>query len=96
MPAKFNWSEPQDSLLRRMRAQGASWDDIATVFGVSRWTAIERGRRIGARVPPPQYVPEPEDPDREPMPPGDPRSWNAINAGTVLEGEPYPLPVFPR
>lgn len=82
-----------------MRLQGASWEDIAAVFGVSRWTAIERGRRIGARMPPAEVVPEPEapeDPEREPMPAGDPRSWNAINAGTVLEGEPYPLPVFPR
>lgn len=96
MPTKFQWTAPQDAQIRRMRAQGATWDDIAASLGINRWSVIERGRRIGAHRPPPEFVPEPEDPEREPMPAGDRRSWDAINAGTVLEGAPYPLPVFRR
>ena len=32
----------------------------------------------------------------EPLPAGHPRSWGAINAGTLLEGTPYPLPCFSK
>jgi hypothetical protein len=96
MPAKLPWTDAQDTQLRRLRAQGGTWDDIAAILGLSRWSVIERGRRIGAQLPPPEFVPEPEDPEREAMPPGDPRSWGAITAGTVLDGEPYPFPVFRR
>ncbi|MGH7044663.1 MAG: AsnC family protein [Acetobacteraceae bacterium] len=94
MPKKRPWTDAQDAQLRRLRAEGANWDGIAAILGVTRWTAIERGRRIGARIPPADFVPPPEDPGREPLPPGHPRSWDAINRGTVLEGVPYPLPVF--
>ena len=96
MPTKLAWTLAQDTRLRRLRGQGATWDDIAAVLGLTRWTVIERGRRIGAQLPPPEFVPEPEDPDREAMPAGDPRSWGSITAGTVMDGEPYPLPVFRR
>ena len=96
MAAKLDWTNAQDTQIRRMRAQGATWDQIAAVLGIGRWSVIERGRRIGAPLPPPEFVPEPEDPAREAMPSGDPRSWGVITAGTVLEDEPYPLPVFRR
>ena len=93
MPEKLVWTDPRDTLLRRMRAQGAAWEAIAVALGISRNAAIERGRRIGARLPPPRYVPEPEDPERPPMSPGHSVSWGAIVAGTCLADEPYPLPV---
>ena len=32
--------------------------------------------------------------DRGPLPAGHALSWSAINAGTVLAGEPYPYPVY--
>ena len=96
MPKKLEWTDAQDAKLRRLRAQGATWDGIAAVLGLTRWAAMERGRRIGARLPPPNFVASPEDPAREPLPSGHPLSWDAINAGTVLEGTPYPLPVFVR
>ncbi len=32
--------------------------------------------------------------DRPPLPPGHPVSWSLLTDGTVLEGEPYPYPVF--
>ncbi len=96
MPVKYVWTNAQDTKLRRLRAEGATWDATAAALGMTRSATIDRGRRIGARRPPPDFVPLPEDPGREPLPPGDPRSWGAITAGTVLEGTPYPLPVFPR
>ena len=96
MPKKYHWTEAQDSQLRRMRTQGATWDDISAVLGVTRWLVIERGRRLGATLPSPDFIPEPEDPEREPLPAGHPRTWGAITADTVLDGMPYPLPVFRR
>jgi hypothetical protein len=95
MPQKIHWTAAQDLQIKRMRAGGATWDAIAASLGVTRWTAIERGRRIGARRPPPDFVAPPESPLRDPLPPGHPRTWHALVAGTCLEGMPYPLPVFP-
>jgi|KBSSwiStaDraftv2_1062776.scaffolds.fasta_scaffold1846826_2 hypothetical protein len=94
MPKKFVWTEAQDAQIRRLRAEGVSWEAMAAILGLTRWAIIERGRRIGAHPPPREFVPPPEDPARDPLPPGDPRSWNVINAGTVLQDTPYPLPVF--
>ena len=94
MPKKLAWTDAQDMQIRRLRTEGASWDSIAATLSLSRWSVIDRGRQIGARLPPADFEPPPEDPERESMPPGDPRSWDAINVGTMLEGNPYPLPRF--
>ena len=32
--------------------------------------------------------------DRAPLPAGHPASWDLLTAGTVLQGSPYPHPVF--
>lgn len=96
MTQHFTWSDAQDVQIRRLRAEGASWDSIAGVIARTPSAVRECGRRIGAMRPPPDYVPPPEDPMREPLPAGDERSWGAITLGTVLEGKPYPLPVFRR
>jgi hypothetical protein len=96
MPAKFHWTEAQDLQIKRLRAEGATWESIAIVLGVTRWAVIERGRRIGAPRPLRELTEPREDPARDPLPPGHPRSWGALTAGTVLEDMPYPLPVFPR
>jgi hypothetical protein len=96
MPAKILWTEPQDARIRRMRAEGATWDAIGAALSLSRFAVIDRGRRIGAKPPPPEFVPPPEDPDRGPLPAGHPRTWGAMNMGTVLAREAYPLPRFPR
>lgn len=92
MPEKLVWTDPRDARLKRMRAQGASWETIAAALRISRNAAIERGRRIGARLPPPEHVPEPEDLERPPMPAGHSVSWGAIVAGTCLAEHPYPIP----
>ena len=94
MPKSHTWTAAEDAQLRRLRIEGVAWDTIAATFRMTRWTVIERGRRIGTRRPPPDFKPPPEDPAREPLPAGHPRSWGAITAGTLLEGTPYPLPVF--
>jgi hypothetical protein len=96
MPKKLAWSDAQDTQIRRLRAEGASWDNIAAILGQTRWAIMERGRRIGALRPPREIVPPHEDPGRDALPPGHPRSWGAITTGTVLENTPYPLPVFVR
>ena len=93
VPKRIEWTEVQDTKIKRMRAENASWDVIAAAVGVTRWTAIERGRRLGARLPPPDFEPPAEDPDRPSLPPGHAATWGAINLGTCLEGVPYPLPV---
>jgi hypothetical protein len=90
MPRKLIWTDVQDTQIKRLRSQGSTWDTIAEAMGVTRWTVIERGRRIGARLPPPDFVPDPEDPQRAPLPPGDPRTWNVIVQGSCLEGIAYP------
>lgn len=92
MPKKITWTEVQDTKIKRMRAENASWDIIATAVGVTRWTVIERGRRLGARLPPPDFVPPPEDPDRPCLSSGHADTWGAIIRGTSLEGMSYPIP----
>ena len=90
MPRKITWTDAQDSQIKRMRAEGSTWDVIAEVLNVTRWTAIDRGRRIGALLPPADFTPPREDPDRPAMPAGHPCSWGAITSGTGLQGMPYP------
>lgn len=92
MPKKIEWTDAQDLKIKRMRAERASWDSIALSVGVTRWTVIERGRRIGARLPPPDFEQRSADPDRPPLPPGHPETWGVINKGMLLEGMPYPIP----
>src|ERR1700704_2247288 len=92
MPKRIEWTGAQDARIRRMRAASASWDSIAVAVGVTRWTVIERGRRLGARLPPPGFVPAPEDPERPALPPGHEATWDVIIKGTPLEGTPYPIP----
>jgi hypothetical protein len=92
MPKKIEWTAAQDLKIKRMRAESASWDHIAVAVGVTRWTVIERGRRLGARLPPPDAEPRMEDPDRAALPPGHAETWGVINKGMLLEGMPYPIP----
>jgi hypothetical protein len=94
MPRALHWTDAQDTTLRRLRAEGETWEAIAAVLGVARFTAIERGRRIGAPRPAPSPRAVAEDPNREPLPAGHPRSWGALVAGTALDRTAYPLPVF--
>jgi hypothetical protein len=84
-----------DARLRMLRSGGMTWDRIAAAMELGRNTVLERGRKIGARKLPqaPASVVE-EARDRPPRQAGHPFTWCLINAGTVLEGEAYPYPVF--
>lgn len=96
MPQKLVWTRAQDTRIRRLRAEGATWEAIAAELGLNRWAVIDRGRRIRAYRPPPDFTGVSDDPCREPLPAGHQRTWGTMIAGSVLEGEPYPLPMFPR
>jgi hypothetical protein len=88
--ARLEWTEALDARLRRLRAEGAGWPEIASALAVSADVARERGRRIGAR--PPTASPEPwaDDKRRPPLPSGDPRAWGLLTRGTCLAGMPWP------
>jgi hypothetical protein len=92
MPPKTVWTDPKDDEIRRLRLEGATWDAVAASLGLSRWTVIERARRLGVRLRQARFAPPALDLDRPCLPPGDPMSWGAITRGTVLDGVPYPLP----
>lgn len=96
MQSLTTWTPAMDARLRGMRAEGLSWDAIAARMGTTRWTTIERGRRIGARRPPPLPREAAEDMSRPPLPAGHPRTWGLLTDGTVLDGAAYPYPVFAR
>ena len=95
MPSKLYWTAARDLQIRRLRAEGASWDTVAGALMLPRYTVIARGWRIGAIKSPDAPRFPPEDPTREPLPAGHPRTWGPLTQGTTLEGTPYPLPCFP-
>jgi hypothetical protein len=90
MPRKAVWTEGQDTQIRRLRTEGASWDVIALALGLARWTVIERARVIGAERPPTIAVPD--ESDRPPLPAGHGDSWGAINRRTILENVVFQTP----
>jgi hypothetical protein len=93
MPERLVWTAAQDAQIKRLRGEGATWDAIAAALSLSRFTVIERGRRIGAKQPPPESTRPTEDPDRPALPPGHPLSWGAIIAGSCIAGNAYTPPV---
>jgi len=90
------WTAAQDAQLRRLRAEGADWADIARALRRTSAEVAARGAAIVARPPPPDFTSLPDDPWREPLSAGHPRSWNALVRGTLLDGADYPLPCFSR
>ncbi len=95
MRAHVRWTPELDDQLRRLRGQGVTWDGIASAMSLGRNTVLERGRKIGARrvSSVPVAVLE-EARDRPPRQAGHPATWSLITAGTLLDGEAYPYPVF--
>jgi hypothetical protein len=89
---KAVWTEGQDTQIRRLRTEGASWDLIALALGLARWTVIERARAIGAERPPANALAVLDESDRQPLPAGHADSWGAINRGTGLENAPFRTP----
>ncbi|MDR3529344.1 MAG: AsnC family protein [Rhodopila sp.] len=92
MPRKTVWTEGQDTQIRRLRTEGASWDVIALALGLARWTVIERSRVLGVERPPANAAAVVDESDRQPFPAGHHESWGAINRGTCLENVPFRTP----
>ncbi len=93
--AMVEWTDTLDTRLCLLRHAGLTWDGIAQAMGLGRNTVLERGRKIGARRPAQRPVLAVADSrDRPALTPGHPESWGLITAGTVLDGEAYPYPVF--
>jgi hypothetical protein len=88
--AKLNWTDALDNRLCRLRAEGAMWPAIGEELGVSADVARERGRRIGARPPVAIRAIPLEDPCRDALPAGHPRSWGMLVQGTLLCGLAWP------
>jgi len=87
---RLQWTAGRDGWLCRLRAEGRGWPEIAAELGVSPDVARERGRRLGARPPPPNARPPAEDPRRAPLPAGHPRAWALLTEGTLLDGAGWP------
>ncbi len=96
MPGKVVWTEGQDTQIRRLRTEGASWDVVALALGLARWAVIERARAIGAEERPANAVAALDESGREPLPAGHSASWDAINRGTSLEQVPFKTPATIR
>ena len=92
------WTQAEDAELRARYNAGHSWDEIAAGLGVSRFSAIARGQRIGVVKHNPERprTNEVQSPlvarsleGRRCLEAGDPITWLPIIAGTLLEGEPF-------
>jgi hypothetical protein len=92
MRRKAVWTSGQDTRIRRLRTEGASWDLIALALGLARWTVIERARAIGADARPAQATALQDELERQPLPAGHVDSWGAINATTSLRDVPFKTP----
>ncbi len=92
MPRKTVWTDGQDTQIRRLRTEGATWDIIALALGLARWTVIEHARAIGAECLPPNAITVLDESGRDPLPAGHTETWGAINRGTGLENVPFRKP----
>lgn len=95
-PSCLPWTVALDTRLRRLRAEGAGCDEIARALGRTLDDVAARANALGAAAPPVDGTPCADDPAREPLPAGHPRTWRPLVAGTLLEGGEYPLPFFFR
>ena len=89
---KTVWTEGQDTQIRRLRTEGASWDVIALTLGLAHGTVIERARTLGAEHPPAHAAGALDESDRAPLSSGHAETWGVINRGTLLEGVPFKSP----
>ncbi len=95
MRAHVHWTQELDERLKALREAGVTWDGIAAAMGLGRNTVLERGRKIGARRLRARPVPAVEEArDRPARQAGHPATWGLLTAGTLLDGEAYPYPVF--
>lgn len=108
MAAPIQWTPEMEARIVAGRAARETWDTIGVAVGVSRNAVIDRGKRLllaggrsdlaAIRLPSrPAAVKPPAPPNFEERPPlcaGHPVAWGAITDGTLLDGAPYPFPVY--
>jgi hypothetical protein len=87
---KIDWQPWQDAAIRDGRTKWplTSLVDIGEICGVSAYAVLRRAHVIGVATATPPAPPRVEV-RVEPLPPGDPVSWDAITRGTSLAGEAY-------
>ena len=83
------WTTARDFRLRLMRLEGDGWEEIAKALAVPREAAMARADRIGAAQSRNGQTMH-DDPARDPLPAGHPRSWSVLTQGTWLTGTRYP------
>lgn len=89
MPLKHTWTDAEDALIRTIDGpKGVTRADVARELGMSSWAVRERMARIGHRPEAPAAI-EFIDLGRDPLPAGHPVSWQAITAGSCIEGQEY-------
>jgi len=93
MTERTKWDASLDQTILALRWSGLTWEAIAAKMGLGRYTVVERGRKLGARRRP-HGVAVGESADRACRVAGHPETWGLLVKGTVLEGSPYPYPVF--
>ena len=86
MPRRLKWTKAQDEAILAARLAGKAWDTIAWQTGQSKNAVAQRARELREQL---YGAPRPLYNNRDPLPPGSPASWEAITAGTLLEGVPY-------
>jgi hypothetical protein len=98
MPLPLVWTEQADDTLHGLRAEGATWEEIAVVLRIDPRTAAVRAKRIGvAKRPRRTQAPRlHRDLRRDALPPGDPLSWGLLTNGTLLTGAAFDVPGHAR
>lgn len=91
MPRKIVWTAGQDTQIRQLRTEGATWDGIAQVLGLARSAVIQRARILGAEHTPANAAAL-DEADRASLPSGHARTWDPIVRGTSLEGVRFKIP----
>lgn len=92
---RIAWTPEMDAAIRQAIDAGRPTSPLADRWGFAEWTVRDRARRLG--IIPTGGVPRTREEavfvermeDRAPLPAGHPIPWQAITAGTSIEGAPY-------
>ena len=96
MGAKKEWTEAEDATILTMLAAGESWQTLADALGVWKQSVQDHARRrLGVDVTRRKVLAVPTPSARpwgtyDALPAGHPTTWDAITAGTLLEGTGWP------
>jgi hypothetical protein len=92
MPGKAIWTAGQDTQIKRLRTEGATWDIIAGVLGLPLCSVMLRGKALGVEQPPAHAALAIDESERPPLPAGHHDTWGPINRETILRGVPFRVP----